>query len=184
MSDSYWISISCLQSYLKDVQVKVFEMQARDVSMVLDLNVDESVERQTPDAEATARSLLGKMVWGNWPHLTPALVTGVSTGNVKYIDIQNGQLVKGNVFSNPCICAHCGKMNEGISDKIFIYLENKHTADEQDRVLEGLIRRHLTSKAIKLSDMDIVIWGKLMEGRKLRFDKEGHIVVKNLVRCF
>ncbi|CAG7833351.1 unnamed protein product [Allacma fusca] len=139
------------KSYLMDAQVKVFDMQARDVSMVLDL-ADENSQSKKLQVEEVAKNLLGKTVWVNWPHLTPALVTGVSDENVKYVEFSNDDLV----------------------------IDAKYTAAVHKKTVEGLEKRHMTSKAIKLGDVDIVLWAKLMDGRKVRCDKHGRVIVDNL----
>ena len=73
----------------------MFEFATREESMLLD------IPAQNIKTQQVAKQLLGKTVWVNWPHLTFALVTGISDEYQKFVkqyDSKDAPIIKGNTL--------------------------------------------------------------------------------------
>jgi hypothetical protein len=52
---------------------------------------------------------------------------------------------------------------------------------EFDSIAKGLVQRHLKCKGMKLGQLNVIIYAKMMEGRKVRCDTDGNVQFDTLV---
>jgi hypothetical protein len=124
-------------------------------------------------------------VWVNWPHLTFALVTGVSDEHQKFIkqyDSSDSPIIKG--LSGCQSFAYIIIIIDGESNRIYltdisnlyVSLDATYNAQLHKIVSKNLIEKHLKFKGIRLDEINVVLWAKSMEGRKLACNAKGEVV--------
>jgi len=64
--------------------------------------------------------------------------------------------------------------------------EESRAEKEFNTISKSLVTRHLKCKGIKLGNLNVIIYAKMMEGRKVRCDSKGSVDFQTQVRteCF
>ncbi|ODM95979.1 5'-3' exoribonuclease 1 [Orchesella cincta] len=140
-----------VRSCICKAEVKVFEFYAREESLIISF---EEFEDET-DGLKLGKKILGKSVWVNWPHLEAALITALYTRSGKYILGRDNLVIR-----DP-------KTTEDAARRTF------------DAMAKGLVERHLKFRGIRLGNLGVILHGKVMEGRKIRCNNVGNVVIEN-----
>lgn len=136
--------------YKKKNGVVVFQQSSRGENMMLEI-------LSNPDGEAicdnVAADLLGKAIFVNWPHLEEARIVAVSDGETKFsLDEPNNVQKVYNRSSTPPPT----KVSR-LSDK-----EQKDWLKD----IQGIAEHYLKRKGIVTNEIDVVVYGQLLTGRK------------------
>lgn len=136
--------------YKKKAGVVVFQQSSRGENMMLEI-------LSNTDGEAicdnVAADLLGKSIFVNWPHLEEARIVAVSDGETKFSleEPPNVHKVYNRASTPPPT-----KVSR-LSDK-----EQKDWVKD----IQGITEHYLKRKGIVTNEIDVVVYGQLLSGRK------------------
>ncbi|CAL1580188.1 unnamed protein product [Knipowitschia caucasica] len=136
--------------YKKKSGVVVFQQSSRGENMMLEILSNKDGEAI---CDNVAADLLGKSIFVNWPHLEEARVVAVSDGETKFsLDEPYGTQ---KVYDRPSTPPPT-KVSR-LSDK-----------DQKDWVkdVQGITEHYQKRKGILTNEIDVVVYGQLMMGRK------------------
>lgn len=136
--------------YKKKNGVVVFQQSSRGENMMLEILQNKDGEAICDDV---ASEVLGTAIFVNWPHLEEARIVAVSDGETKFSleEPHSTQKVYNRTTTPPPI-----KVTR-LSDK-----------EEKDWIkdIQGITEHYLKRKGIVVKDIDVVVYGQLLTGRK------------------
>ena len=155
---------------LKKQSVKVFQAPSRNENMILTIldNHDDNQELHgkysaatvaSESLEETARRLLGKSVFVNWPHMEEAKVVAVSDGKTKF---HLHEQVSGSYGSR-----------HKFARKELTEVEIQEFDSELLNIHEQLLNRH----GIEIGECNVLIYGQILLGCKYVCGRKGEITL-------
>ncbi|KAJ0058968.1 hypothetical protein NL108_003310, partial [Boleophthalmus pectinirostris] len=136
--------------YKKKSGVVVFQQSSRGENMMLEILSNKDGEAI---CDNVAADVLGKAIFVNWPHLEEARVVAVSDGETKFSLEESPGIQK--VYNRPSTPPPT-KVSR-LSDK-----EQKDWVKD----VQGITEHYLKRKGIVTNEIDVVVYGQLLTGRK------------------
>uniref|UniRef100_A0A8C6ZMF9 Uncharacterized protein n=1 Tax=Nothoprocta perdicaria TaxID=30464 RepID=A0A8C6ZMF9_NOTPE len=148
--------------YLKKSGVQVFQQSSHGENMMLEIIVDENPQEQT--VENVASSVLGKLVFVNWPHLEEARVVAVSDGETKFfLEEPPGtqKLYMGNAVP-PTKVAYVGDKEQNV------WLKE----------VQGVSEHYQRRKGIIIHETSVVVYAQLLTGNRYQLKQNGEVYLE------
>ncbi|OXB65007.1 hypothetical protein ASZ78_000216 [Callipepla squamata] len=148
--------------YLKKSGVQVFQQSSHGENMMLEILTDENSKDQT--VENVASSVLGKVVFVNWPHLEEARVVAVSDGETKfYLEEPRGtqKLYMGNAVP-PTKVTFVGDKEQSMWQK----------------EVQGVSEHYQRRKGIIIHETSVVVYAQLLTGNRYQLNQNGQVYLE------